>query len=200
MVKTIESIKEEIEENWADRHFSIPQRDFLIELLLKLKPNYCLETGFCTGSSSSTILAASNPTKHISLGLDHNNYEIAKNLQDKYNFTFLEGYSEEILSLEFYESNYPEGIDFYHVDGGHCYSTVLSDLETAFPNMNKGFVILVDDYNSIMCPCPDVDRAVDEFVNKNNLSKQQIRTEDGKGMAMIKSKYQGEYWGAYGPA
>ena len=54
-MKTIEQIREEIAQNWVEKHFSIPQRDFMIDLLMALKPSYCFETGFCTGSSSATI-------------------------------------------------------------------------------------------------------------------------------------------------
>ena len=185
-MKTVEEIREEISKNWVDRHFSIPQRDFILDLLMELKPSYCLETGFCTGSSSATILASCLPTKLISVGLAHNNMEQAKKLEEQYAFNFIQGDSTSILTSEFFEKEYPEGIDFFHVDGGHEYNVALSDLENAFPYMNEGAVILADDYHSKMCPLESVDRAVDVFVAKNNLNMDGVNTEDGKGMAVIR--------------
>lgn len=185
MVRTIKEIKEEISKNWKDVHFSIEQRDFVIKLLRKVRPQYCLETGFCAGASSSTILAAALPKKLISVSLEHTNQEISDKLEEQYSFTLIEGNSLNILIPEFFESNYPEGIDFFHVDGGHKKNIVCSDLESAFPFMNKGSVILVDDYFSKQCPMPFVDEAVDEFVKKYSLLLKKISMKDRKGMAMI---------------
>jgi len=186
MMKTAQYIREEIAQLWVERHFSIPQRDFMIDLLVKLKPSYCFETGFCTGSSSATISAACVPTKLVSVGLEHNNMEVAKKLEEQYAFKFIQGDSTSVLTPEFFEKEYPKGIDFFHVDGGHEYHVALSDLENAFPYMNEGAVILVDDYHSKMCPLESVDRAVDDFVAKHNLNMQGVNTEDGKGMAVIR--------------
>jgi len=186
MMRTIEYIREEIAQIWVERHFSIPQRNFMIDLLVELKPSYCLETGFCTGSSSATISAACLPTKLVSVGLAYNNLDVAKKLEEQYAFNFIQGDSTSILTSEFFEKEYPEGIDFFHVDGGHEYHVALSDLEKAFPYMNEGAVILVDDYHSQMCPLESVDRAVDDFVAKNNLNMKRVNTEDGKGMAVIR--------------
>jgi predicted O-methyltransferase YrrM len=185
-MKTIKEIKEEIAQNWVEKHFSTPQRDFLINILRELKPSYCLETGFCTGSSSATISATCLPTKLISVGLAYNNMEVAKKLEEQYAFSLIQGDSTSILTSEFFEKEYPEGIDFFHVDGGHDYNAAFSDLENAFPYMNEGAIILVDDYHSKMCPLESVDRAVDDFVAKNNLSMEKVNTEDGKGMAVIR--------------
>ena len=112
--------------------------------------------------------------------------EVAKKLEEQYAFNFIQGDSISILTSEFFEKEYPKGIDFFHVDGGHEYHVALSDLEKAFPYMNEGAVILVDDYHSKMCPLESVDRAVDDFVGKNNLNMKRVNTEDGKGMAVIR--------------
>jgi len=184
-VRTKEEIKTEIAQNWVFQHFSLDQRDFFIDLLLKLKPSYCLETGFCTGSSSATILGTCNPNKLISVGLAFNNLEVAKNLEEQYSFKLIQGNSISILNSEFFKSEYPEGIDFYHVDGGHEYAVALADLDNALPSMNKGSVIIVDDYHSEACPLPTVEQAVDEFVKSHNLNMEKISIGDRKGMALI---------------
>jgi predicted O-methyltransferase YrrM len=185
-MKTIEDIKEEIAQIWVEKHFSIPQRDFMINLLVLLKPSYCFETGFCTGSSSATISAACSPIKLISVSLADSNMDVAEKLKQQYAFDLIEGDSTSVLTPEFFEKEYPEGIDFFHVDGGHEYNVALSDLESAFPYMNEGSIMLVDDYHSKVCPLPSVDRAVDDFVAKNNLNMERVNTEDGKGMAVIR--------------
>mgnify|MGYP004452303627 CR=1 FL=1 len=184
-MRTVEEIKNEIEQNWVFQHFSLKQRDFFIDLLSKLKPSYCLETGFCTGSSSATILSTCHPTKLISVGLAYNNLEIAKNLEEQYSFKFIQGDSTQVLSPAFFESEYLQGIDFYYVDGGHEYAVALADLDNALPSMNEGSVIIVDDYHSQACPLPTVEQAVDEFVKSHNLNMEKIIIEDGKGMALI---------------
>ena len=70
-MKSKEQIKNNISKNWKQQHFDLDQRDFFIDLLLKLKPSYCLETGFCTGTSSATVLGTVNPKKMISIGLEY---------------------------------------------------------------------------------------------------------------------------------
>ena len=107
-------------------------------------------------------------------------------MEKQYAFGLIQGDSTAVLTPEFFEKEYPEGIDFFHVDGGHEYNVALSDLENAFPYMNEGSIMLVDDYHSKMCPLESVDRAVDDFVAKNNLNMERVNTEDGKGMAVIR--------------
>ena len=180
-----EEIIEEISPNWVEQHFSTVQRDFFIDLLLKLKPSFCLETGFCTGTSSATILAAARPKKLISIGLAYNNLDVAKKLEEQYSFKLIKGDSTHLLTSEFFGKEFPDGVDFFHVDGGHAYHEALADLENALPHMNDRATFVVDDYHSKICPLPSVDQAVDFFVKEHSLEVQGINTEDGKGMAII---------------
>ena len=184
-MKSKEQIKNNISKNWKQQHFDLDQRDFFIDLLLKLKPSYCLETGFCTGTSSATVLGTVNPKKMISIGLEYNSLEIAKKLEDQYNFTLIQGDSTKVLTSEFFETEFPNGIDFYHVDGGHTLDIAFKDLENAYSTMNEGSFIVVDDYHSEICPIEGVNRAVDSFVEKNSLRMEKISTDSGKGMALI---------------
>ena len=184
-MKSIEQIKKEISENWKQQHFDFDQRDYFIDLLLKIRPEYCLETGFCTGTSSATILGTVNPKKLISIGLEHNSLEIAEKLQNQYSFTLVQGDSTKVLTSNFFETEFPNGVDFYHVDGGHSFDIALKDLENAYPFMNKESTIVVDDYHSQVFFCDDVIQAVDSFVQKHSLTMERISTDSGKGMALI---------------
>jgi predicted O-methyltransferase YrrM len=184
-MKTKDQILNEISKNWKQKHFNTEQRDIFVDLLMELKPSYCLETGFCTGASSATILGASNPKKLISVGLEHNSLEVAEKLEHNYNFKLVQGDSTKILTSEFFEREFANGIDFYHVDGGHSYQVALKDLENAYPFMNKDSIIVVDDYRSKICPIQGVNDAVDFFVQKNSLNMEWVYTKKGKGMAVI---------------
>ena len=53
-------------------HLNENERDFLIEQLKKLKPKYCLETGFATGRSAATTLCTIKPEKFISIDINLN--------------------------------------------------------------------------------------------------------------------------------
>ena len=180
-----DTIEEEINKNWVQGHFDFDQRDYFIELLTRHKPKYCLETGFCGGTSSITICASSKPEKMISISLARNNMETANALKDTYNFRLIEGDSTKVLIDKFFETEYENGIDFYHVDGGHTYEIVKHDLVSAYNYMNDNSIIIVDDYHSNVCNLPEVVMAVDEFAKENNLKVEQIRTDSGKGMAKI---------------
>tara|TARA_Y100001938_G_C8098038_1_gene439470 strand:- start:652 stop:1239 length:588 start_codon:yes stop_codon:yes gene_type:complete len=188
-----EDIIKEISENWKEQHFDEDQRDFFIDLLLELKPKYCLETGFCTGSSSATILSSCKPDKMITIGLDAdsvyglgNDKGVAGALEEKYNFKLVSGDSTQVLNDEFFEKEFGDGVDFFHVDGGHTYHVARSDMESAMSHMNEGSVMIVDDYHSLQCPLKTVDEAVDDFVKEYNLNFHSVNTESGKGMAIIR--------------
>lgn len=179
-------IVDEISKNWKEQHFSTQQRDLFIDLLLKERPSYCLETGFCTGTSSATILATCKPLNMISIGMEYNSLEIADTLEDQYNFRLVVGDSTRVMTGEFFDTHFPSGVDFYHVDGGHTYPVVESDLEKGLPHMNSNSIIVVDDYGSKLCPLPSVDAAVDAFVEKHSLSLERVSTPEGKGMVIIR--------------
>ena len=183
-----EKIIKEISKNWIKKHFDEDQRDFFIELLIKLKPKYCLETGFETGTSSVTVCSAAKPEKIICIGMGNNNATIAGNLSNQYNFQLIVGNSVSVLTEVFFKNNFPYGVDFFHVDGGHTYEVATSDLEKTFPFMNNNSIIIVDDYHSIICNINEVNKAVDDFCKNHNLDMKSINTKSGKGMAIIKIK------------
>jgi len=184
-IKAKKEIVAEISKNWVKKHFDIEQRDFFIDLLRELKPQYCLETGFETGTSSATVCAICQPKTMISIGMKSNNLTVADKLYRDYSFQLLIADSTKRLTEKFFKFNYPNGIDFFFVDGGHSYEVAMSDITSAFPYMNKGAVIVVDDYYSKICPIQDVNNAVNDFCNAYNLQMYQVSTNSGKGMAVI---------------
>ena len=58
-------------------------------------------------------------------------------------------------------------IDYVFLDGGHDYETVKNDLTYCLEVLNKNGTVLCDDYN--LGSAPGVKKAIDEFVNLNNL-------------------------------
>jgi predicted O-methyltransferase YrrM len=160
---------------------------FFIDLLFDLRPNYCLETGFATGTSSATILAASRPKKMICVSLSSNLKRVADRLEEDYHFKLIEDGSQTLLTDEFFEKEFGGKIDFYHVDGAHNYSVVKMDLAVATKHLRKDGIMIVDDYKSKMSPTPDVDRAVEDFMllNSEDFSLDFKDTKSGKGMAVI---------------
>ena len=60
-------------------------------------------------------------------------------------------------------------IDFVFLDGGHSYETVINDLSILYESMkDQKKVILCDDYGK-ESHIAEVERAVNDFTNKNNL-------------------------------
>ena len=58
-------------------------------------------------------------------------------------------------------------INFVFIDGGHEYNTVVNDLNYCKEVINLNGTVLCDDYN--LGSAPGVKKAIDEFVNLNNL-------------------------------
>ena len=111
------------------------------------------------------------------------------------NFSSFEGIesdSKVVLTEDFFELNYPDGIDYCLVDGDHSYSGCFIDLVNIFPKMKKGGLILIDDYESGPpegCNIPEVTNACDDFyeVKKENLSREKWN-KDGKGFCLFTVK------------
>ena len=197
-----EEIIKRIEEHWDEKHFSTIQRDYFIDLFLNLKPKHLLETGFATGTSSLTTCYASqisnapedSPLKSISVtifsGDEERGAKTRAHLEDNFNFKLIQSRSKEVFNSDFFKREYPDGIDFFFVDGGLSFSECLFDLTEAFPYMAKNGVIAVDDYHSKTCPFPDIDRAVDGFYeeNRTELEKNFVQHPDGKGTCFLKKK------------
>ncbi len=181
------TMKALIEQLWPEKgHLNEDQRDFLIDLLVEKKPQYCLETGYCTGRSSLTTIVACGPQKLISI--DMQKVEGRLTLSDFPTFRFIQGKSQEILNDEFFNTEYPKGIDYAFIDGDHSYEGCLNDLKTIYPRMNPGGVMVIDDYKSGPPnggSIPDVDAAVNNFIKARKIVIQ-VWNEKGKGFAVIR--------------
>ena len=59
-------------------------------------------------------------------------------------------------------------IDFVFLDGGHEYETVINDLKHCLEVLKNGGTVLCDDYD--LTYAPGVKKAIDEFINYNNLN------------------------------
>ena len=59
-------------------------------------------------------------------------------------------------------------IDFVFLDGGHEYETVINDLKHCLEVLKNGGTVLCDDYD--LTYAPGVKKAIDEFINHNNLN------------------------------
>ena len=110
----------------------------------------------------------SNPLKNIYFKLikNQNPYskEAVEDLLKKYknNVTLIKGNSNLVLKKIDMSK-----IDFVFLDGGHAYETVKNDLECCLDVVNSNGTVLCDDYD-LGAQAPEVKRAIDEFVQKNN--------------------------------
>lgn len=179
-------------------HFNENQANKLKELVNEIKPKYILETGFCTGRSAVCLLYYGNIEKMISIDINLNYREpygiIYKNLLEERfnNYKVIEGNSHEILTKEFYEKEYPEGIDWATIDGDHSYEGALEDLNSVNERINKGGIIIIDDYYSGKpdgCRIEEVNIACDEFYenNKEKYDKESWNKR-GKGFMILRKK------------
>lgn len=191
----INNIEKNIEKFWFTDggHLSQEQKLFYIQLFTKLQPKTCLEIGFAGGRHTATMLCSCSPKKVISVDIDlnyHNGKKSIEKIKNSYNnIEFIEANSNTLLTSNFFLSNFPDGLDYVLVDGGHSYAEALQDMENCYPYLNKGGIMIVDDFESgppIGCPIPSVDRAVKYFASKNSgLVYETIKLIDGKGMALF---------------
>lgn len=177
-------------------HLNEDQAKKIIELAESSKPKYCLETGFCTGRSSLAVLlgSRSNIESFISIELNTGYLAETKSFIDLFEKSYpfykvIIGDSSKILNESFFEKNFPNGIDWYTVDGNHSYNGCLNDLKNALPFMNNDSIIIVDDYKSGPpngCEIIDVTRACDDFYNQNSNKLNKIEWNVlGKGFCIF---------------
>jgi predicted O-methyltransferase YrrM len=87
-------------------------------------------------------------------------YDLLKKFKD--NIHLIKGNSNTILKKMDMSK-----IDYVFLDGGHHYETVKNDLNQCIPVLENNGTILCDDYD--LSYAPGVKKAIDEFVNTNNL-------------------------------
>ena len=112
----------------------------------------------------------SNPLKNIYYNLilreNLNSIKSVQKLLNKYNNNtkLIAGDTNSVLKkIEL------KNIDFVFLDGGHSYQTVYNDLTNLYEHMkDKRKVILCDDYGKESY-IVEVERAINDFIKKNNL-------------------------------
>jgi hypothetical protein len=126
----------------------------------------------------------SNPLKHfyynVVLKENLNSIESVKKFLNKFkdNINLVKGDTNKTLPQHDLSK-----IDFAFIDGGHSYETTYSDLSVLYSFMkNKEKTILCDDYMDASY-ITEVKNAVDDFVKKNSLSLEVIKSK----FALIKT-------------
>ena len=105
-------------------------------------------------------------------------------------FSTIEKSSKNVLNKEFMEVEFPNGIDWFTVDGDHSYEGCLNDLELVYKYMNKGGIIIIDDYKSGPpngCKIVSVTKACDDFHIKHPEFIKEEWNNKGKGFCIFKT-------------
>jgi predicted O-methyltransferase YrrM len=183
---------------WAkDGHFNKDQEQYIKNLVATLNPEYAIETGFCSGRSSYTVLEAGKNTikKMISIDIDldyvSSGREHKAMLEEHYvdnGFQVIEEDSSIAITIKFMGSEFPNGVDFAMVDGSHSYKGCLGDIVGILPHLNSGGVMVIDDYKSGPpngCSIEGVNQACDLIASTHpSLLKQEWHCE-GKGFCVF---------------
>ena len=182
---------------WCEKgHFNLDQANFFKEMVEKYNPEYILETGFCTGRSTSVVLTNTNKLKKmisVDINFDYIKPEgrkYQKILENNFsNFSTIETSSRELLNEHFLKEEFPYGIDWFTVDGDHSYGGCLFDLTSVVNHINKNGIMIVDDYKSGPpngCSIPEVTKACDDFYKKNQYLEKTEWNCRGKGFCIFK--------------
>ena len=180
----------------SEGHFNINQAICLNSLSLNQRPKYVLETGFCTGRSALSVLLNSDTIlKFVNIDINYDYMKpygklmLNKFIRNFPQFKYYEKDSNIFLTENFIKEEFPKGIDWFTVDGDHTYNGCLHDLTTSLPYMNKGGIIVVDDYMSGPpdgSHIPAVTNACNYFftINSNSLDRK-VWYNNGKGFCVF---------------
>ncbi len=183
-------------EYWCKRgHFNEDQFIFINDLVKKRRPKYCLETGFCTGRSALSVLHENDVQKFVNIDINYNYFAEGREMLQKFKerwsvFKGIENSSKNILTEEFFKNEFPNGIDWFTVDGEHSYEGCFGDIEKALPYMNQEGIIIIDDYKSGPpngCHLPQVTKACDDIYEKYryNIFEKITWNMKGKGFCIF---------------
>ena len=184
-------------EYWCKRgHFNEDQYNYVRELVKKENPKYCLETGFCTGRSALSVLYENeNIEKFVNVDINYNYLSEGMGMLKKFvekwkNFKAIQSSSSVVLNDNFFKEEFPNGLDWFTVDGDHSYAGCVNDIEKAIPYMNEGGIIIIDDYMSGPpngCRIPEVTRACDDMYKKYETKlERRVWNNKGKGFCIFK--------------
>jgi len=142
----------------ANIFFDEKQVYHMSKLAHKVMPQYILETGFRSGRTAATmsqsLLYCEKPIiKYVICEKDFNNkFKSYLNffkgmLKHFFEIVIANNNSRMLFQTDYLSKQFPEGIDWFTVDGDNEYEGMLSDLCTVFPHMNKGSIMYVVNYN-----------------------------------------------------
>ena len=180
---------------WCKKgHLNADQALLISNLCKIVRPKSVLETGFATGRSASVVLSSCTPKTFLSLDKDLDymapfGRKMAGILMEEFkNYRVIEGDSNELLNDEFYQQNYPNGLDWFTIDGDHSYKGCLHDLESSFNFLSPQGIAIVDDYKSKPpkgVRFPAVNKAVRDFSDRHREAHKLEWHKDGKGLAIL---------------
>jgi len=170
--------------NKPNKLITLPRPMIKFIQTLDLKELVGAEIGVLNGENARSILETLD-IKNLFLidpYLDHKEYlEIkgpifavlmkrAKLLLEEFNYkiTWIRKRSSEAVE------DVPEELDFIYIDGNHTYKNSLEDIKNYWPKIKKGGIIGGHDYYN-KNEALEVKKAVDEFVEENNLKLNFIR-------------------------
>lgn len=181
---------------WCEKgHFNLDQKEYVSELVKNHQPKYALETGFCTGRSTYSVLSSADRLEKmvsVDINFDYmapHGRQMRSLLTRNYpKLTTFESDSKKLFTTDFFATNFPHGIDWFTVDGDHSYEGCIHDLEKVLPYMNPGGVIIIDDYKSGPpngCVLVAVTKACDDFANRHPELKKTEWNSKGKGFCVF---------------
>ena len=183
---------------WCRRgHFNHDQADKYAEICEREKPANVLEIGFCTGRSTACVLHHTTESLRRMISIDINldykaphGRKMAAMFKRKFpKWSIIENASREVLNPNFFQQEFPEGIDLATIDGDHTYEGCTFDLESVAPFMKESGVIVVDDYRSGRpngTLIKSVTRSVDDFLAKHSgFFSGEYWQNKGKGFCII---------------
>ncbi len=175
---------------WCPRgHFNEDQFELFQKLARDTNPKFVLETGFCTGRSAYSVLKNSEIKKMISIDINFDYMKPEGKIFRKLfvenfpNFSAIEASSREILTKDFMDIEFPEGLDWVTIDGDHSFEGCMSDLNSVCDHMNKGGLIVVDDYKKQL---PNVIKACDSFNKQHPEFKKELWKKENKGVCIFR--------------
>lgn len=168
-----------------DGWFSSADRDFVIDIIRKIKNGTIVEVGIFKGKSTAVMMpiAVQNNTQFYAIdnffgGLDENSpaSKIQRTQGDKVMQEFISNMKKLGINRTDYvlwkldsisaALNFPnDSIDFVFIDSDHAYESVKKDIETWYDKVKPGGILGGHDFNN-----HDVRRAVDGFCQTKKLS------------------------------
>jgi len=180
----------------AKGHLNLDQANYIQELVVQVDPKFVLETGFCTGRSTYSVLKnAKSLEKMVSIDINFDYIKPdGKRMRDLLTIGFpklstIEKSSRDVLNEEFMRTQFPSGIDWATVDGDHSYGGCLFDLEAIYRYVNKGGIMIIDDYEAGPpngTSIPDVTKACDEFHRSHPEIPREKWNNKGKGFCIFR--------------